>query len=79
MEAAADDRKEKPVMAAFRDASWFSRPDTRSPKRAHVMITDEKAACGLQSVFSDPVLAEDIPMFQRCNRPGCRGKWAELK
>ncbi|UHH01018.1 hypothetical protein [Pseudomonas sp. 7-41] len=59
-----------PLLAAFRDASWCSNPDTRTPKRA---------ACGLVAVMCDPEPAEDVPDWQRCKRPGCRSKWPAVE
>ncbi|CRP83381.1 hypothetical protein ACM7LV_27495 [Pseudomonas aeruginosa] len=29
-----------PVLAAFRDASWWAKPDTRTAKRGHVLRED---------------------------------------
>ena len=68
-----------PLLAAFRDASWFPNPDTRTPKRAHVLRADGRAACGLVAVMCDPEPAEDVPDWQRCKRPGCRGKWPAVE
>lgn len=67
--------KKPPVLAALRDASWLANPDTRSPKRAHVLRADGRAACGLVAVMSNPEPAEDVPDWQRCQRPGCLVKW----
>lgn len=64
-----------PVMAALRDASWWSNPDTRTPKRSHVLRVDGRAACGLVAAMCDPEPAENVPDWQRCKRPGCRETW----
>jgi hypothetical protein len=64
-----------PVQAAYRDASWHRRPDTRTPKRGHVLREDGRATCGLVAVMCDPEPAELIPEGLRCCRPGCRDKW----
>lgn len=64
-----------PLTAAFRDASFFNRPDVTSLKKAHVLRGDGRPACGLHAVMCDPLLAEDVPDWQRCKRPGCKGAW----
>ncbi|ENG0049974.1 hypothetical protein ABR862_004902 [Pseudomonas aeruginosa] len=64
-----------PVLAAFRDASWCAKPDTRTAKRGHVLGEDGHAACGLVAVMCDPEPAESIPELLRCQRAGCRGRW----
>lgn len=64
-----------PVLAAYRDASWWPNPDTRTPKRGHVLRADGRAACGLVAVMCDPEPAELIPEGLRCCRSGCRDKW----
>lgn len=64
-----------PVLAAYRDASWLNRPDTRTPKRGHVLRANGQAACGLVAMMGDPEPAEGVPELLRCKRPGCRDKW----
>lgn len=63
------------VQAAYRDASWWPRPDTRTVKRGHVLREDGRAACGLVAAMCDPESAEDIPEALRCRRAGCRERW----
>ncbi|HEK4046057.1 TPA: hypothetical protein SL338_003053 [Pseudomonas aeruginosa] len=65
----------RPVLAAFRDASWLAKPDTRTAKRGHVLREDGHAACGLVAVMCDPEPAESIPKLLRCQRAGCRDRW----
>jgi hypothetical protein len=74
-----DQPEASPVLAALRDASWLPNPDTRTPKRAHVLRADGRAACGLVAVMCDPEPAGDVPDWQRCKRPGCRDKWPTTK
>ncbi|MBM5458697.1 hypothetical protein H8F21_14100 [Pseudomonas sp. P66] len=38
------------LMAAFRDASFWRRPDTRFAKMAHVLCADGKLACGIAAI-----------------------------
>lgn len=64
-----------PVLAAYRDASWHPRPDTRTPKRGHVLHADGRAACGLVAMMGDSQPAEDVPKPLRCGRSGCRERW----
>lgn len=64
-----------PVMAELRDASWYSRPDTRAPKRYHVMMDDGRPACGGAMFLVEPVPAERVPEPSRCKRPGCISRW----
>lgn len=61
-------------MAAQRDASWLNYPDTRTPKRYHIVI-DSKPACGAQMLMQDPELADTVPVSSRCQRPGCKSRW----
>lgn len=64
-----------PLLAAYRDASWWPNPDTRSVKRGHVLRADGRAACGLVAFMCEPEPAELIPADLRCQRAGCRSKW----
>ncbi|RMM39237.1 hypothetical protein QO021_28690 (plasmid) [Pseudomonas amygdali pv. lachrymans] len=61
--------------AAFRDASFFSRPDTRFSKKAHIVLDGSKAACGLRTVLCDKQSAVGISKFLRCQRKGCYEHW----
>lgn len=63
------------LQAAFRDASFWCRPDTRTAKRAHILRTDGTPACGLNAMMGDPEPAEGIHLVLRCKRPGCREQW----
>lgn len=66
------------TQAAYRDASWLSHPDTRTPKRGHILLDDGRAACGLVAMMCDAEPAEGIPECLRCRRPGCRDRWPEV-
>lgn len=70
---------EKPdvLQAAFRDASFWRRPDTQSAKMAHVLRADGTPACGIQAMMGDPEPAERIQVVLRCKRPGCRQLWPD--
>lgn len=35
----------KPVMAALRDANWYANPNTRTPKRYHVVAQPAVRPC----------------------------------
>lgn len=65
------------LMAAPRDASWYRRPDTRSPKRWHVLKANGQPACGLVAVMCDEsaIPAEDVLEELRCKRTGCNSHW----
>lgn len=65
------------INAAFRDASWLVNPDTRSPKKAHVLLANGDPACGLKAMMCDPQPAELISTLSRCQRPGCKAAWPE--
>lgn len=69
------DKPEPVALAAYRDASWVNNPDTRTPKRGHILRADGRAACGLVAVMCDPEPADCIPETLRCRRPGCRQAW----
>ena len=69
------DNPEAVAQAAYRDASWFNNPDTRTPKRGHILRADGRPACGLVAVMCDPEPADCIPEILRCKRPGCRQRW----
>ena len=64
------------IMAAPRDASWYSRPNTAGLKKMHVVGADGRSACGrsiLQDDEWEPAASVD-PVF-RCKKPGCRERW----
>lgn len=63
------------IQAAFRDASFFRNPNTRTPKMAHVLREDGSPACGLLTLMGDPEPAERVAVELCCKRPGCRGRW----
>ncbi|MBH3307941.1 hypothetical protein [Pseudomonas mosselii] len=65
------------LQAAFRDASWFRRPDVRSVKMAHVLRADGTPACGLVAMMCDPEPAAGVHVALRCRRPGCAGRWPD--
>jgi hypothetical protein len=64
-------------MAVQRDASWLNKPDTRSPKRWHVLVSDFNPACGTQMMpnYDGAIPASSVPMSSRCQRPGCKALW----
>ncbi|WP_439126148.1 MAG: hypothetical protein ACNJA3_27660 (plasmid) [Pseudomonas rhizophila] len=66
---------EQILQAAFRDASFFSRPDTRFSKKAHIVLDGSKPACGLRTVLCDKEPAVGISKFLRCQRKGCGEHW----
>lgn len=64
------------LMAATRDASDYNRPNTRTPKKWHIVGADECSACrGKSLVMESAEPAEDVPVERRCMRHGCREKW----
>jgi hypothetical protein len=63
------------LQAAFRDASFWSKPDTRFAKRAHILRPDGTPACGLHAMMGDPEPAERVQVELRCKRSGCRERW----
>ncbi|TPG88256.1 hypothetical protein EAH72_33405 [Pseudomonas caspiana] len=63
------------LQAAFRDASFWRHPDTRTVKMAHVLRADGSPACGLQALMGDPEPAENIQVVLRCKRSGCIERW----
>lgn len=64
-----------PLMAALRDASWFSRPNVRTPKRWHVLNAAGNPSCGLVTLLDVPMPAADVPDECRCQRAGCKDRW----
>jgi hypothetical protein len=67
--------KKRELQAAFRDASFWTNPDTRTVKMAHVLREDGSPACGLHALMGEPEPAELIDVFLRCKRSGCRQRW----
>lgn len=65
----------KNLLAAFRDASFFSQPDTRFAKKAHIVFDDSRPACGIRTVLRDKEPAVGISKFVRCQRKGCCEHW----
>ena len=65
-------------MAALRDASWYKRPDTRAPKRYHIVAEGGGPACGSIMILGDREQADRVPDLLRCKRPGCRSSWASV-
>lgn len=63
------------LQAAFRDASFFSRPDTKFSKKAHIVLDGSSPACGLRTVLCDKEPALRISKFLRCQRKGCGEHW----
>lgn len=68
------------VQAIQRDASWWPRPNTRNPKRWHVLVNDFNPACGARMLpnYDDAVPATSVAEVSRCQRPGCRQEWQRL-
>lgn len=64
------------VMAAFRDASWYSNPDTGTSRKYHISI-DDMAACNRQvPLYEDgAVEADTVYPHMRCQRRGCKSRW----
>lgn len=79
------------MVAALRDASWFRRPSGHGPNprmpRYHVIV-DRSAtealepigpACGIMLHDEGSEMPADrVAHHTRCQRPGCKQKWAEL-
>lgn len=65
------------LMAVQRDASWLNKPDTRTPKRWHVLLNDFNPACGTHMLpqYENAIPAASVPESSRCQRPGCKGLW----
>ena len=70
------------LMAAQRDATWYSHPSTTGGKRWHVVSADGVSpACGAQMVLQDDmgIQAEEVPNNSRCQRPGCKQLWPQAE
>jgi hypothetical protein len=63
------------LQAAFRDASFWRKPDTRFAKMAHILRTDGTPSCGLHAMMGDPEPAARVQVVLRCKRRGCRERW----
>lgn len=64
------------LVAMLRDASWFDRPDTWSPKQYHVDAGNAIGACtGNPLAEFTAVPAVEVRANMRCQRPGCRVRW----
>lgn len=71
--------------AALRDATFLSRPETRTVKKWHVDRGTGTAACSNAASWSskcNPMLDEttrkpagEVFEWVRCQRPGCRVRW----
>ncbi len=70
------------VLAAQSDATWHRRPSTTGSKRWHV-VSDEGAtpACGAPMMLQDDraIDAAEVPQSSRCQRPGCKQLWPDVK
>lgn len=68
------------VRMATRDASWYRRPNTRSPKVYHVVAPSYVAACNSRVLLVEEseVSVELAPSGLRCRREGCLNRWREL-
>ena len=66
------------VRMALRDASWYNRPNTRSPKVYHVLADDLPffAVCsGAPLVEETECSVAAVPPGLRCRRRACRSRW----
>lgn len=64
-------------LAAPRDAIWYLKPGIA--RKRHVVAPDGGSeCCGMPLILemSDKKLL--VPLWQRCQRPGCREKWPVL-
>lgn len=65
-----------PLVAAWRDASYSRYPGKAT--RYHVVTVGEAAACsGMPVIYQDAEPVADVPVDQRCRRPGCREHWPD--
>lgn len=70
------------VMAAQRDATWHRSPSTSGSKRWHIVSADGVSpACGAPMMLQDDMAidAAEVTQFSRCQRPGCKQLWPDVK
>jgi len=65
------------IMAIRRDAGWWPNPNTRHPKRWHVLLNKFNPACGTQMMpdYCGAIEAAGVPVSSRCQRSGCKALW----
>lgn len=58
------------TMAARRDASFYNRPETRTPKKWHILADGGGSRCGRCPILDDknPVRAQTVPLISRCKK-----------
>lgn len=62
-----------PRATGIRDASWFDRPDVRTPKRVHLLAEDANVlACDRRIPGEHMGDEENFP--PTCRRAACRGR-----
>lgn len=63
--------------AAVRDASWWDRPNVRSPKKLHVNNGDWMASCDSRIPLDESTASalSNVPLRLRCRRRGCAEHW----
>lgn len=71
------------LQSASRDASWWNRPDVRSVKAAHVVVSSQLghgAACDSKRIMLDTdgtvLAAAEVGAGARCRRAGCAALFA---
>lgn len=72
------------MKAARRAASWYRKPGRGA--KYHVAMDDWLPACNRSNSMRTGMILADftaqdaasVPQFLRCQRPGCRAKWATL-
>jgi hypothetical protein len=75
MDTSTDQQAEEP-WAAQRDASWYSRPNTRTDKVVHVARPDHWSRCGRSFLNDEMIWAlEGVAEVLRCRGNGCRQAW----
>jgi hypothetical protein len=66
------------VMAGYRDASWYERPNISSTKVMHVDRGDAKSSCSAALLQEDSMRpASTVPAAGRCRRAACRNRWPD--
>lgn len=61
--------------AGTRDASWWNKPETRTPKAVHVAVRVGVSACSgvpLVELYSD---LDEVPVASRCRRRACSERY----